>query len=50
MSRQAKPVCFNNDIRKTFIRMGSTDQRCGKGKIERMLREAGWVKGRWQAY
>jgi len=40
MPRQAKPVYFNNDIRNTYIRMGSTDQRCGKGEIERMLREA----------
>jgi ATP-dependent DNA helicase RecG len=40
MPRQAKPVYFNNDIRNTYLRMGSTDQRCGKEEIERMLREA----------
>ncbi|MFA5879836.1 MAG: RNA-binding domain-containing protein, partial [Candidatus Margulisiibacteriota bacterium] len=40
MPRQAKPVYFNNDIRNTYIRLGSTDQHCSKEEIGRMLREA----------
>ena len=40
MPRQAKPVYFNDDIRNTYIRQGSTDQKASKDEISRMLREA----------
>ncbi len=40
MPRQAKPIYFNGDIRNTYIRLGSTDQRCSKEEVSRMLRDA----------
>ena len=40
MSRQAKPVYYNEDIRNTYIRQGATNQKASKDEIGRMLREA----------
>ncbi len=40
MPRQAKPVYYNDDIRNTYIRQGSTNQRASKDEICRLLREA----------
>ncbi len=40
MSRQAKPIYYNEDIRNTYIRQGATNQKASKNEIGRMLREA----------
>jgi ATP-dependent DNA helicase RecG len=39
--RQRKPVYIDRDIRKSFIRRGSGDQRCSEDDIRRFLRSAG---------
>ena len=38
--RKEKPVYLNGDIRKSFIRRGSGDERCTTAEIERFLRDA----------
>lgn len=38
--RQDKPIFLNGDIRRSFIRSGSGDQRCSHVEIERFLRDA----------
>lgn len=38
--RTEKPVYLDDDIRKSFIRRGGTDQRCTREEIERFLRDA----------
>jgi ATP-dependent DNA helicase RecG len=39
--RKHKPVYLDKDIRKSFIRKGSGDQRCSEDDIRRFLRAAG---------
>lgn len=38
--RQDKPVYLGGDIRKSFIRRGTGDERCTQGEIELLLRDA----------
>jgi ATP-dependent DNA helicase RecG len=38
--RQDKPVYLNGDIRQSYIRRGSGDQKCSPAEIERFLRDA----------
>lgn len=40
MPRQARPIYYGNNIRNSFIRLGSGDQHCSQEEIQRMLREA----------
>ena len=40
MPRQSKPIYYGGDIRNTYVRLGSGDQRCSQEEINRLLREA----------
>lgn len=40
MPRQSKPIYYGGEIKNSFIRYGSTDQRCTQEEIQRMIREA----------
>ena len=42
--RQDKPVYLKGDIRQSFIRRGASDEKCTRGEIERLLRDASYER------